>query len=222
MPPGQAGHRSAPTRLAFVTAPRLAGWVDRFAAGHGRLQEENVDDGLQLTAVDGAMALLTPPWPRDGRPGRGANGIERLASLASQERSLGLILVRRGGYAVAVVTGGKVTSSKTGNRYVQSRSAAGGSSQQRFARRRANQADALVEDVAEHAARIFNGHAIEYIVPGGDRNLAVQVLSRPALAGYARCTRLPFLATPDPNTKILQQAAQEACSIRIQVTDPVA
>ncbi len=68
---------------------------------------------------------------------------------------LGIILVRRGGYAVGLAHGDRLTAHKVGTRYVQSRTAAGGWSQQRFARRRANQADGLVGAVAEHAVRLL-------------------------------------------------------------------
>ena len=211
---------SPETRVAFVSGDRLPGWVDRFAASHGALVEEELDAGLQLSAADGAVALLQPPWPVDGRPGRGSDAVARLASLASQPRSLGAILVRRGGYSVAVVSGGAVLASKTGTRHVQSRTAAGGWSQQRFARRRANQADALVEAVADHAARIFADHRIEYLAPGGDRTLAEQVLSEPVLKQYAARPRLAFLDVPDPRAAVLKKAAADLCAVRILVTDP--
>jgi len=207
------------TRVAFVSGDRLAGWVDRFAASHGALVEEELDAGLQLRAADGAAALLQAPWPADGRPGRGGDAVARLASLASQSRSIGTVLVRRGGYSVAVVSAGTVLASKTGTRHVQSRTAAGGWSQQRFARRRANQADALVEAVAEHAGRIFAEHPIEYLAPGGDRTLAEQVLAEPVLKQYAARPRLAFLDVPDPRAAVLKKAAAELCSVRILVTD---
>ncbi len=212
--------KAAPSRTAVVPAPRLAGWVERFAASHGSVREELYDGGLLLRASDGATAALQAPWPDDGRPGRGADGVQRLISLASQERKIGLVLVRRGGFAVGVASGGKLLASKTGSRYVQSRSAAGGSSQQRFARRRANQADALASAVAAHAATVFDGHAIEYLLPGGDAALAAAVLADPALRGHARRSRLAFMAVPDPNFAVLRQAALDACSLRILVTDP--
>lgn len=216
--------RSGPRQLrtAFIPGPRLAGWVERFRAAHGPFTEELHDGGLLLAAADGAEALLTAPWPEAGRPGTGRDRLERLAALASQERTIGLVLVRRGGYAVAVASGGTVLASKTGSRYVQSRSAAGGSSQQRFARRRANQADALASEAAEQAARVFAGHLVEYLVLGGDKPLAAQVLAQPALGPYARCAVLPFRAVPDPNAKVLAQAALDSSSVRIQVTDPPA
>jgi hypothetical protein len=194
--------------------------VQRFAASHGGLTEEELDGGLELRAADGAVALLQAPWPVDGRPGRGGDAVSRLASLAGQPRRLGVVLIRRGGYSVAVISGGAVLASKTGTRHVQSRTAAGGWSQQRFARRRANQADALVEAVADHAARIFADHRIEYVAPGGDRTLAEQVLAEPVLKPYALRPRLAFLDVPDPRAAVLKKAASDLCAVRILVTDP--
>jgi hypothetical protein len=208
------------TRLAFVSGDRLPGWVERFAASHGAVAGEELDGGLQLRAADGAVALLQPPWPIDGRPGRGSDAVSRLATLAGQPRRVGAVLVRRGGYSVAVVSGGAVLAAKTGTRHVQSRTAAGGWSQQRFARRRANQADALVEAVADHAARIFAEQRIEYIAPGGDQTLAELVLAEPVLKHYAALPRLPFLDVPDPRAAVLKKAAADLCAVRIRVTDP--
>ena len=208
------------TRLAFVSGDRLPGWVERFAASHGAVAEEELDGGLELRAADGAVALLQPPWPVDGRPGRGSDAVSRLASLAGQPRRIGAVLVRRGGYSVAVVSGGAVLAAKTGTRHIQSRTAAGGWSQQRFARRRANQADALVEAVADHAARIFADQRIEYLAPGGDQTLAELVLAEPVLKQYTALARLPFLDVPDPRAAVLQKAAADLCAVRIRVTDP--
>lgn len=211
--------RPGSVRTAFVSGVRLAGWAERFGAAHGGFRIIDDDDGVRLVAVDGTIALLQAPWPPDGRPGRGADPLERLASVASQPRTAGLVLVRRGGYAVAVAREGAVLASKTGSLYVQSRTAAGGQSQQRFARRRANQADDLVEKVAGQAAAIFSGQSIEYLAPGGDRTLAGLVMDHPAMKLYASVPRLAFLDVPDPNGSVMRKAATDVCSIRIQVAD---
>jgi hypothetical protein len=214
------GAKPPSVRTAFIPGGRLAGWAERFGTAHGGYQLTDDDDGLRLVAADGAEALLQAPWPVDGRPGRGTGALERLASLASQPRRLGLLLVRRGGYGVAVVSGGTVLASKVGSTYVQSRTAAGGQSQQRFARRRSNQADALVDAVAEQAARIFSSEPFEYVVPGGDRTLSGLVLEHPSLQGYAALPRLAYLDVPDPKAAVLKKAAADACGVRIQVVDP--
>lgn len=219
---GAPGRPAAASRTAFISGVRLAGWVDRFGASHGDLEVEDHDDGVRLLAADGATALLQAPWPDDGRPGRGADLVARLASLASQPRRIGLVLIRRGGYGVAVASEGRLLAAKTGSKYVQSRTAAGGQSQQRYARRRANQADAMVEAVAELAGQILAGQAVEYIVPGGDRGMAELVLDEPALKAYAGLPRLAYLDVPDPRAAVLKKAAADACAVRVTVTDPPA
>ncbi len=195
--------------------------MQRFAASHGgSLDSDTTDEGLLLTATDGATALLRAPWPVDGRPGRGADDVERLASLAAQPRALGLILVRRGGFAVGVSAGAELVQHKAGTRYVQSRTAAGGGSQQRFARRRANQADALVESTAAAAAAAFDGHAVEYLALGGDKALLELVLAEPTLKNYAGRTRLRLLDVPDPRAAVLAKAAADFAAVQILITDP--
>ncbi|MET4588438.1 acVLRF1 family peptidyl-tRNA hydrolase [Arthrobacter sp. 754] len=211
--------RAGSVRTAFVPGSRLAGWVERFGAAHGGFRISDDDDGVRLLAADGTVALLQAPWPPDGRPGRGSGPVERMASVSSQPRTVGLVLVRRGGYGVAVAREGEVLASKTGSRYVQGRTAAGGQSQQRFARRRANQADELVEKVAAHAATILGGQPIEYLAPGGDRTLAGLVLDHPVMKPYADLSRLAFLDVADPNGSVLKKAAADVRSVRIQVAD---
>lgn len=213
--------RPPSVRTAFVPGIRLAGWAERFGAAHGGHALRDDDDGLRLIAADGAEALLQAPWPVDGRPGRGTDSLERLASLACQPRRLGLLLVRRGGYAVGITSEGTLLAAKAGTRYVQSRTAAGGQSQQRFARRRSNQADALVEAVAAQAMLVFAAEPFEYVVPGGDRAMADLVLGHPSLKNYDRLPRLAYLDVPEPRAAVLKKAAANACSVRVQVTDHV-
>lgn len=208
------------TRTAWVGADRLIGWVARFEASHGNVSiVEAGTDGLDLLADDGARAVLRAPWPVDGRPGSGPDPVARMASLSEQARSIAVLLLRRGGYALALCREGQVISSKTGTRYVQSRTAAGGWSQQRFARRRANQADAMIEAVALHAAALPLGQA-EYLLLGGDKTMAAALIAEPVLSGLAKLPRLDFLDVPDPRAKVLADAAQRSASIRITVTDP--
>ena len=207
-------------RTAWVSADRIVGWVDRFNASHGASSiTETAEQGFELSAADGARASLQPPWPVAGRPGSGSGPAARLASLSGQARPIGLILIRRGGDALALCREGAVLASKVGTRHVQSRTAAGGWSQQRFARRRANQADAMIEAVAAHAAALPL-HEAEYLVLGGDKAMAAAVVAEPVLRQLARLPRLEFLDVPDPRAKVLALAAQRACSVKITVTDP--
>ncbi len=81
------------------------------------------------------------PWTTEGtEPMEFAEAM--VAAHATADRTVGVFLVRLGGYAAGVFTGTEpvLAASKVGSRLVHGRSAAGGQSQQRFARRRENQA----------------------------------------------------------------------------------
>ena len=127
----------------------------------------------------------------------------------------GVLLVRKGGFAVARLEREAVVESKVGQRHVQGRTKAGGQSQQRFARRRDNQARAAYEAAAEHAARILVG--VPLLVTGGDHAAVEAVLEDRRLAGLVVVP--PFLAVPDPRRSVLEQAIVEAGSVRIRVVN---
>ena len=141
---------------------------------------------------------------------------------------LGLVLVRRGGYAVGLATGGRLAATKVGTRHVQSRTAAGGWSQQRFARRRAGQADVLVDAVAGHALAVLLGGVPSpatdapglprALVVGGDRSLAAAVLSDPRLKALSGLPRRELYDLPDPNRKVLERALWRGRAVRVTLT----
>jgi hypothetical protein len=135
----------------------------------------------------------------------------------------GVLLVRKGGFAVATCHGPAVVGSKVGQRHVQGRTKAGGQSQQRFARRRDNQARQAYEAAAEHAHRIL---VLESTVPmgalvcGGDRAAVDQVLADPRLRRLAEVRTEPWLAVPDPRRAVLEQAVRDGSSVVVELDDP--
>src|SRR5919202_1965104 len=90
-----------------------------------------------------------------------------LAAHAAAPRRVGVLVVRRGGYAAAVVADGEVLASKVGRRHVQGRTAAGGWSQQRFARRRAKQTAELADASAAVAARVVASADVGWLLTRG-------------------------------------------------------
>ncbi len=132
---------------------------------------------------------------------------------------LGLVLVRRGGYAVGLARAGQLVAHKTGTRYVQSRTAAGGQSQQRFARRRGNQADELVRAVADHALRNLPPGVPAGLVVGGDRALVRDVLADSRLSHLARLPRREFYDLPDPRLDVLEEALRRGRAVRITLAE---
>jgi hypothetical protein len=199
-----------------VEPARLPRWVAGFAERHGGEPAVSVEAGVvTLVAPDGARAQCHAP-PGSPVP-------RSLADLAaSPPRRLGLLLARRGGYAVGVADGSAVVASKVDSRYVQSRTAAGGWSQQRFARRRDNQARAAAREAADACARLLvpEVDSLAALVTGGDRQFVGAILADSRLAGLEPLVAERFLAVPDPKRAVLEHAARAAQHVRIRIEDP--
>jgi hypothetical protein len=133
-------------RWVEVDPDRMPRWLSGFAERHGAWAVVGGDRALELRAEDGARAECHPP------PGAPAwAGLDQFLAAVRAPGPLGLLLARRGAVAVGVAEGGALVSSKVDSRYVQGRTAAGGWSQQRFARRRENQARAAAGPAARRA-----------------------------------------------------------------------
>jgi hypothetical protein len=214
-------------RWVDVDPERIAGWVDGFAQRHGAIESSWSPEVVTIVARDGAVAELQvpfPPLPPIASPPAGddADPIIGFVAHAGRDRVVGVLLVRRGGYAAGVFQGGRLVASKVGSRHVQGRSAAGGWSQQRFARRRAGQATVALSAAADVAAGLLIPYAgrLDGVVLGGDRASVATVLDDPRLARLRSLPRGPHLDVPDPRLVVLQRAARQFRAVRIRVVDP--
>lgn len=202
----------------LVPVARWARWLANFEASHGPAALLVVDGGLRGSAPDGSRFDARLPFSAgyDGRPDPVAFG-EAVAA----PPGWGVLLVRKGGFAVARIEQGQVVGSKTGQRHGQGRTKAGGQSQQRFARRRANQARDAFEAAADHAARVLEGVGV--VVAGGDRTAVAEVLADRRLASVAVVG--PWFAVPDPRRAVLEQVVRDAGALVVDVEnadgDPV-
>ena len=148
------------------------------------------------------------------------DGPQRLCAVDRFDASpLAVLLVRRGGYAVALVAQSALVAHKVGTRHVQSRTAAGGWSQQRFARRRGNQADELVRAVRDHLVRVLGDTGCVGLLVGGDRTLVGEVLEDPRLHGIRDLPRRELYDLPDPNRAVLDRAIERGRAVRVSVRD---
>lgn len=184
-----------------VPVGRIGRWVDNFAARHGAPVLAVVDGTLSGTAPDGSTFSAGLPFGRryDGPP-----DVAAFAAAAAAPADWGVLIVRRGGFAVARLHGTRLVDSKIGRRHVQGRTKAGGWSQQRFARRRSNQARAAFEAAGEHAQRILDGLDGPLLYAGEDS------------AAPEGCLRLPG-HVPDPRRDVLDKAIADAQAARFTV-----
>ncbi|MBL6275520.1 hypothetical protein JMF97_05010 [Micromonospora fiedleri] len=204
-------------RWVEVDPARLARWVSGFADRHGPPTTTIEEYGLLLSAPDGATAELhTPP----GAPA--TPDLETFAAQAVAPRRIGLLLARKGAVAVGIAEGEQLPVHKVDTRYVQGRTAAGGWSQQRFARRRDNQAKAALGEATELAVRLLLPEAdrLAALVAGGDRRTVDGILADRRLAPLAALRAERLLDVAEPRYAVLLDAATAARAIRILVRDP--
>jgi hypothetical protein len=219
------------------------------AAGGGALAAAEPVDVVVFAAADGAVARVHAPFPPV--PGLGAaqdpvvqqpvtqepvthepvvqdpgEAARIIAAHAAADRTVGVLLVRLGGYAAGVFTGTppRLAVSKVGSRLVHGRSAAGGQSQQRFARRREKQAAEALGAAADTAAGVFGryGRPLDALVLGGDRRAVAGLGDDPRLRGYFGLAVERFLTVPDPRLAVLRETPRMFRAIRIQLTEPPA
>ncbi|HTX25492.1 MAG TPA: acVLRF1 family peptidyl-tRNA hydrolase [Streptosporangiaceae bacterium] len=238
-------------RWVEVPPERLVTWIMSFTQRHGDTTTRwpsPGDDGavVTFTAVDGSAAECHVPFPplRGGPAGQtatkcdaraageeGAAGpdaaaaAEAILAHAMADRTVGVLLVRLGGYAVGVFTGSppRLASSKVGRRLVHGRSAAGGWSQHRFARRRENQAAAALRAAADAAAGIFGPYGaggLDAVVLGGDKRSLAGLRDDARLAPYLDRATNRFLTVPDPNPAVLRDIPSSYLAIRVRLTEP--
>jgi peptide subunit release factor 1 (eRF1) len=219
---------AAGARWIDVSPERLAGWLESFAQRHGDVVITPEPAMVTFRAKDGAVAechVPFPPLPQSAAEAAGdAAGIAgRISAHARTPRTVGVLLVRLGGYAAGVFTGpdARLAASKVGSRLVHGRSAAGGQSQQRFARRREKQASEALGAAADTAAAVFGPYAgkLDAVVLGGDRRAITGLRDDPRLRPYLKLTVDRFLTVPDPRLAVLRGAPRQFRAIRIRLTE---
>lgn len=206
-----------PDRFAEVPPERLTRWVERFVDSHGAAEVTLSRRGFSLLAADGSTAtldLLVDVTLPGGGAWRCAAG---LAAAALTMPPLLVVAVRRGGWAVGVVAAGEERAGKAGRSYVQGRTAAGGSSQGRYQRRRGNQATRLAENAATSLRRIAtDSEAMSGVVAAvvaGDRDLCRAVMTE---AGV-HLPVLDLLAVGDPRRVTITEIAHRVQAVRVHV-----
>jgi Actinobacteria/chloroflexi VLRF1 release factor len=215
--------RRATQRWLDVGPDRIEGWLTSFGARHGAT-ETTIDDRRETVtfrAADGSSAKCHTPFPplAAGLRGTGAD----LAAHAGADRTVAVLLVRLGGYAAGVFTGGtpRLVASKVGSRLVHGRSAAGGTSQHRFARRREKQAREALEAAADNAVAVFGSFSgrIDALVLGGDKRSMAALHDDARLRPYLSIAVERFLTVPDPRLVVLQGTPRLFRAIRISLTE---
>jgi hypothetical protein len=203
-------------RIVAVPFERLVGWISRYDGQHPGTCWDYRPESLAAASPDGSSASFDVPFPP-----LADLSIEGLTADLAQPRQLGVVIVRKGGFAVARVVGDHIEESKVGQRHVQSRTKAGGWSQHRFARRRENQARAAYDAASGYVSEILLPHAdsLDLLASAGDRAAVDAVFAFRALTPLLGVAQRWIPGVPDPNRGVLEKAVAAARSVDVTVAD---
>ncbi|ONF63973.1 acVLRF1 family peptidyl-tRNA hydrolase [Amycolatopsis keratiniphila] len=207
-----------------VAPERLEGWYARFAVRNEGVRETRLTaETVTVVADNGVVAVATVPFgPLDTEGTANGLAVGPLVEHALVSRRIALLLVRRGGHSVGIARGGVVVQSRTDRHLVQGRSAAGGWSQQRFARRREGQARVALRSAAEDAFEVLVPQLseVDAVVLGGDRRALETLREDRRLAPLFERAEPRVLDIPEPRRTVLEDAAERAAAVEITLAGP--
>ena len=138
----------------------------------------------------------------------------------ARDHVVAAVLVRLGGFAVGLFEGERLVVSKVGSRFVKGRHKKGGSSSNRFRRRRGEQERALFEAAAGTAGTVLEPHRarIERVALGGDRTAARKVVEQLPWLGEKALPR--FFTVPEPRHRELERLPYELYAAEVSEEPP--
>lgn len=207
-----------------VGRQRLPGWCERFTAAHGGAAATTYAPAtVTVAAVDGSTATILVPYAPLDVPAGSTEGLDiaALSAHLARQRRIGLVLVRRGAHSVGVGVDGTVVVSSTDRHYVQGRTAAGGWSQQRYARRREGQVRVSLQRAAEDVRRVLlpRTDELDAVVLGGDRGALDRLRAERELAPVFELAEPWVLDVPEPRRKVLDGAARDATGVSVLINE---
>jgi hypothetical protein len=212
--------------VARITETRYIGRANlakRLAALEGTPSRIVYADGSARIELDEAALTITPPFGLEHEGEYDVVRAEPLLGALAAEPRVAVLLVRMGGYAVGVFEGERLLASKVGTRFVKGRHKKGGSSSNRFRRRRGEQERELVDAAAAEAARVLEPwrDRVEHVALGGDRAAVSRVLaSRAELAWLQPLALDRFFDVPEPRLRVLEALPYQLYAAKV-VEEPL-
>ena len=190
----------------------------RLAPFEGEQGRTSYANGMVRIELPGEAIVVRPPF---GLAHEAQYETVRLAPLfaaMADDHIVAALLVRLGGYAVGVFDGERLVASKVGSRFVKNRHKKGGSSANRFRRRREEQAQALIDEAAETAVRVLEPwrDRAEFVALGGDGGAISEVLeANPELGWLSERATPRFFTVAEPRRRVLERLPYELYSAEL-------
>jgi Actinobacteria/chloroflexi VLRF1 release factor len=139
----------------------------------------------------------------------------------ARDHLVAALLVRLGGHAVGVFDGERLVASKVGSRFVKGRHRKGGSSANRFRRRREEQTRAAIEAAAGTAVQVLAPwrNRVAFAALGGDRAAVRDVLGASSeLSWLEEQAMARFFTVPEPRQAVLKRLPYDLYAAELTIT----
>ncbi len=163
------------------------------------------------------LCVILPPFPIKNSVIFSDYTATPLLELLNTDYTTGIILVHLGSYAVGYCIGEELASSKVGTGLVHGRTRKGGSSQQRFQRRRQKQADEFVDRVCARVVEYLSPaeKELDYIVYGGPKQTVLRLKKRCRFLQALEDRELAIIDVPQIRQPVLEKALKRIWSSSI-------
>jgi len=190
----------------------------RLASFEGQQGRTSYADGAVRFELPDEAVLVRPPFGLAHEAEYDTVCLTPLFEAMADDHIVAALLVRLGGYAVGVFDGERLVASKVGSRFVKNRHKKGGSSANRFRRRRREQAVALIDEAAEVAVRVLEPwrDRVEFVALGGDKRAITQVLEASPELGWLMERAIPrFFTVREPRLRVLERLSYDLYSAEL-------
>jgi peptide subunit release factor 1 (eRF1) len=178
-------------------------------------------EGLARFETGEEVASVTPPFRFEHWEQLDRIDAAPLREHLAEQRLVGLLVVRLGGYGAGVYADERLVSGRHGVRFVKNRNKKGGSSSNRFRRRRGEQARDAYDRSTALAEEILAPYAtrLDEFVLAGDRIGLEQVIERSRLLTdlTRQATTLP-IHVPEVRRAVLEGLGRELWSSAVELT----
>ena len=195
-----------------VARAGLLALCDRIERSDGR--SVYTADGVLFELADETIGVV-PPFPIEQWESYPRIAVDPLRELLTRERTVACVIVRLGGSGAGVYRDAALVEGRHAMRFVKNRHKKGGSSANRFRRRREEQARDLYDRAAALADAVLAPHAdaIDHLVLTGDRLGIDEVVGRSRLLQRLREREVAFAEhVPEVRRSVLEALARELWS----------
>ena len=178
-------------------------------------------EGAVRFETHGERTQITPPFRFEHWEQVERIDTAPLRAHLTKPRLVGLLVVRLGGYGAGVYSEERLVSGRHGVRFVKNRNKKGGSSSNRFRRRRVEQARDAYDRACALAEEILGPHAahLDEFVVAGDRAGLEQVMERSRLlTGLSEHALTLPVHVPEVRRALLEQLGRELWSSTVELT----